>query len=384
MKTLSIHVPKLDQSTDLDITAKRVMNKCKYIPDNWIDKVVCALEEVRNKNEMNPSQDISNAHKKRKENIPEKLESLLEQLYGDDYEMQCALKDVLTICIERCNLELISANHALMAALSRILSDQGSISRKTVFIVIKIFYAIAEFEDFHQTLSKYRIGALIMSTIDMELRRVDQLAEDIMNKGNPIKQTPNRNGNVLFVCFQILLRLSDSKHIMHKMLVKDLHSFLIRALLGTYSKRCLDVTLSLMIRSTAYEEVVCDISVDNSIVPQLIQLLIFVEDINVAKKILCILFNLSFHYDNLTKMMDAGIMTTLAKCNRDLMNTQLFGILYHISAFKDLRKSISEDILTLMLPRIVAPKEDTWNEIASFLINVSRIRRFFLYFIFAF
>ena len=377
MKQVTIHTPNIGEDTDLNKVSYKVMSKCRYIPEKWIDKVTDALKELqlRNRNKNNDFDDDRSDISNDEERTSSQLETFLELLYSNDVDKQSALKGILALCMETRNLELILNDHPLISALSRILSDQGSNSRKIVFSVVKVFLAFSEFDDFHQNLSKYRIGALVVATVDLETRRAEQIERDALtdNKNWQRNGLNKRNENIMFFCFQFLLRISDSASVMHKMLKKKLAQMLFKALRSS-SKRLLDCVLIIMIRASIYKEVVDEMrKCTNSI--QLLVRLLSVDDKTIPMNTLRVLFNLSFDSGNLLNMMKAGIISMLAKNSRRLMKRKchFFGILYHMSSLDEIRNSNIFDSLTPFIVQYVltSSREGINTELAAFLINVS-------------
>lgn len=375
MKQVTIHTPNIGEGTNLNKVAYKVMNKCKYIPEKWIDKVTDALKElqlrIRNQSHhFDNNSDISN-HEERTSN---RLEMFLDLLYSSDVDKQSALKGILTLCMETRNLEVILNDHPLISAMSRILSDQSSNSRKIIFSVVKIFLAFSEFDDFHQSLSKYRIGALVVATVDLETRRADQVERDALTERQNLHRNGlKRNDNTLFFCLQILLRISDSTSVMQKMLKKKLVQMLFKALRSS-SKRLLDCVLILMIRASIYEEVIDEIGKCTDSIPLLVRLL-SVDDETIPMNTLRVIFNLSFDPGNLLNLMKADIIPVLANNIQRLMKrkSHYFGILYHMSTLDEIRKSIVFDSITPMILQYIltSSREGINTELAAFLINMT-------------
>lgn len=373
MKHITIHTPTIDHDSDFNTIAKRVMAKCKYIPEKWIDKVTDALRELQQKNRFQISVTDAMVNNDNWEDIiSDTLEKNLELLYGEEDEKQISLNETISLCKEPGNLRFISNHHPLMSALSRILSDKGSSSRKIVFLVVKIFLAFAEFEDFHQILSKYRVGLLIVNTINLEIMRTDQFEKDSMIQN--IQDGSMRSDNILFLCFQILTKLSDNEGIMRKMLKKNLAPMLVKALRSS-SRSCVESILTLMIRATGYEEVVHECNKNKCTILQLVRLLIS-QDENISMKALRVLYNLSFDYECLRNMLEADIIDVMMKSNqRKMTKKHFFGILYHLSCFDDIRQSLDFNVLIPPVFQYVlsSPKEGINPEMGAFIINVSKI-----------
>jgi hypothetical protein len=379
MKQVVIHVPKIDEDTDIVRVAHKAMKKCKYIPEKWIDKVAGVLQEIqlRNLHQSNNSEEFDSTSDF-EEGVSDRLESNLELLYGDEEDKNSALKNILSLCMDINNLEYILSDHPLMSALSRILSDPGACSSRVIFDVVKIFLSLADFPEFHEKISKYRIGASVIATIDLEVRRADHIEKDMVDRSKARQSDESsRSNNTLFICFQILIRLSDDSSIMRKMLRKNLTEMLLKSL-RSCSKRCLNSVLLLLIRATVYEEVVHEICIYESNRFPIMQLvyLLSANDNTISRNSLRVLFNLSFNEDALTKMVEANIIECLTLDKFRTMKSQTFGILYHISSFENMRNSmIFDPLIPIVLQSIPSNSKDhIVKELTGFLINVSHYK----------
>lgn len=378
MKQVVIHTPKIEGDTDIAKIGYRVMKKCKYIPEKWIDKVQDALREIQLRNLDTTSDDSNDNGEVNGERISNILESNLELLYGNEDDKISGLLNILSLCRDPSNLEIILDDHPLMSALSRILSDQGSYSNKIVFNVVKMFLTFADYVDFHPTVSKYRIGASIMKTIDLEIRRTDQIEKDTIDGSKRWQRKGlNKNDNILFFCFQILVRISDNMEILRKMLKKDLAQMLLKTLRSN-SKRCLDSILLLLIRATLFDEVVQEILIYQTLQSQIPPIQQFIRllsatDENISKNALRVLFNLSFNQAALSQMSEGNIVPSLGLRTFRSMRNFVFGILYHLSSFEMIRRSIIFEPLMPLITQSVSSlsNEHTGKEFIGFLINMS-------------
>jgi hypothetical protein len=346
------------------------------MPEKWTNQIIDALKQIQQRS-LNVDCDIEfkcGATSKNDEWVSIKLESNLELLYGDENEKQKALANILKLCMETRNLDLVVNDHSLMSALSRVLSDQASNSRNIVYGVVKIFLSLADFEDFHDIITKYRIGVLVVGAIHLEVRRTDQIESDSLQKSVDWQ----RNGliineNILFICFQILYRITDNEHVLLKVLRKKIAPMLCNALRSS-SNRLLNITLILLLRATIYEEVIDQIKKEDKYCISMLVSLLTANDVSIARNALWVVFNLSFDDTNLLNMKQASIVDNLVKNNKVLMKSthRYFGIIYHLSSHEEICKSLRfEDFIAIVGQCVLSKKTDIPHECAAFIINVS-------------
>ena len=376
-RQFSIHTPELNEDTDVVNIAYRIIKQCQYIPEKWLDKVVDALKEIQFRtihgtNILNDSDLSSDAR------ISNRLEANLELLYGGDDARLSSLEDILTVCMDLQNLELVVYDDPLMSALSRLLSDHTERSDMITFLLLKIFLLLADFDDFHESLSKYRIGISIMSIIEMELKPVDQMTvENNEFSEEEHESESNKFENTLLLCCEILLRLSDNTSTMTKMLKKNLTGMLLSALLHCSMSPCLLCILKLLVRATVYSEVVSEIDCSKLFLSPIFLLVRLISSrcYEIGKHAMKVLHNLSFNYDALCKMVDADVIPKLIGCRQPIH----FGILYHMSSFDEFKSSSKLEPLAKYTANIFQSytKNNVPREFFAFLINVSFMNNLF-------
>ncbi len=341
MKQFKIHTPELNEDTDIVNVAYKITKQCKYIPEKWLNKVVDVLKEIQFRT-MHHTINVNDSDLSSDARISNRLEANLELLYGSDEDRVSSLEDTLTICMDVQNIELVVYDDPLMSALSRLLSDHVENAAKTTFNLLKIFLLLADYDDFHESLSKHRIGLSIISIIDLELKRAEHLRAETaqnLNVEEGCQSESNRVDNILLLCCEILLRLSDNCSTLVKMLKKNLAGMLLFALPHCCKCQWLLSLLKLLTRATEYAEVVAEIESSQAFLSPIIFLvrLISSSDDEIVEYSMKVLHNLSFNYNALSQMIQADIIHKLITYPKH--QRKAFGILYHGSTFVDLLPS---------------------------------------------
>ena len=115
------------------------------------------------------------------------IEDCLELLYGGEDDIKDKIEGsakILKMCCHVRNLEQFLRNHQLVSALSRVLRDDFAKSAELSFNICRIFLAFANFKEMHHILSNHRIGSMVMTILDLELRRSRKLHEKIFDDIN--------------------------------------------------------------------------------------------------------------------------------------------------------------------------------------------------------
>lgn len=311
------------------------------------------------------------------------IDHLLESMYGSNEDKIAATSSILFLCKESSNLEIIVQHHPILSALSRVLSDELVCSAHLTFHLGQIFLAMSNFEEFHSYLSGYRVGSLMMSTIELEIRRSELVERDAIMEtrdGEQKQRVHNmmikRHENIIFVCLSVLVHLSDNLNVARKMLKKGLVSMLLKCL-HIRSRRCLQIIVILLKRVTIFEEVVCEIVENNRAISILVSFL-STGDQKLVKLSMRVLFNLSFNKRCQSKMIDTQICHSLVSLLRQSFTRAIaLRLLYHISTEKEKIEYLwtsGSFVSTIMQLILNFPQKRVAKELGALAINVSGVR----------
>jgi len=307
----------------------------------------------------------------------------LESMYGSNEDKTAATSSILSLCKESSNLEIIVQHHPILSALSRVLSDESVCSAHLTFHLGQIFLAISNFEELQPYLSGYRVGSLMMSAIELEIRRSEHVEYDavIKSQDEELKWKQGeyimtgRRDNILFVCLSVLVRLSDNLNVARKMLKKGLVSMLIKCL-QRRSQRCLQTVVILLKRISIFEEVVCEI-VESSEVIRILVSFLSSRDQKLVKSSMGVLFNLSFNKYCRSRMLDAHVFHSLVSLLKN-SSTRVVSLrlIYHISTEKEKIKCLwtsGQFVATIMQLILNFPQKCVAKELGALAINASAV-----------
>lgn len=188
----------MNSKTDVAALAREVVDKCDLIHKSQLSDVeqiiyylkkrkdpgdsgVSSLKSatVRSKSEARPV-DRGDADKASIRNIDEYIELLYEELperiRGSAYILQLARNPD--------NLEELEKNEAVLSALSRVLREDWRKSLDLSTNIIYTFFCFSTYTHFHSVIVQYKIGSLCMDVIEHELKRYEQMKQDLDKRKN--------------------------------------------------------------------------------------------------------------------------------------------------------------------------------------------------------
>jgi len=308
------------------------------------------------------------------------IDDCLESIYGSKEDKITATSNILILCKNSRNLEVIVQHHPIMSAMSRVLSDESDCSIHLTFRLGQIFLAISNFEELHSFLSNYRVGSLILSMVYLEVERKEDYGYDtFMYKNEREHYQVNQNimmyrhDNILFVYLSVLIRFSDTLVIVRKMLKKGLTSILLNSL-HRESQLCIQTVVILLKRVSIFEEVVYEIA-DHSKAINVIISFLFTSEQNIVKSSIRLLFNLSYNDRCRKQMVQSNALCPLVLLlQNSLTRTNSLRLIYHISAEKENRKCLwtSGQVVAAIMQLILnSPIKCIAKELGALAINAS-------------
>ena len=233
-----------------------------------------------------------------------------------------------------------------MSAMSRLIGDDSICSSDLTFNLGRICLAISSVRKHHKLLSKHGIGSLIISVVQLEVKRKNLL----MNSdypgvtGGEISVGTRRNDNILYVYLSILAEFSVDMSTFQKMLKRDITPLLLSCV-TTASRECLYVVLLLLKRASMYEEEVMIMKdwEQVNLVETFVKLLLMNDDVQISALVTSILYNLSFKRFFREQMLRAKQLNILMLSHSDSKSRgDVWKIIYQFTVDRDLRILISK------------------------------------------
>lgn len=215
-----IRLKTLNNKTDVAALAKEVVEKCDLIHKSQLSDVEQIIYYLKNRKDPGESKvsslksatvrsksearavDKTDTDKASIRNIDEYIELLYEELperiRGSGYILQLARNPD--------NLEELEKNEAVLSALSRVLREDWRKSLDLSTNIIYTFFCFSTYTHFHSVIVQHKIGSLCMDGIEHELKRYDQMKQDLERRKNAengkselIKSQDNLDGTIMNV-----------------------------------------------------------------------------------------------------------------------------------------------------------------------------------------
>ena len=96
--------------------------------------------------------------------------------------------------------------------------------------ILYVFYSFSHFSQFHEIITKFKVGLVVMEAIAYEEKRREKIQSTKKKKKSDKNEKITKQENLLYVCFRILLNLAENIDIESKMRKRGLIPHLVNAL----------------------------------------------------------------------------------------------------------------------------------------------------------
>eukprot|EP00292_Cryptomonas_paramecium_P004280 CAMPEP_0113720002 /NCGR_PEP_ID=MMETSP0038_2-20120614/36189_1 /TAXON_ID=2898 /ORGANISM="Cryptomonas paramecium" /LENGTH=669 /DNA_ID=CAMNT_0000648559 /DNA_START=27 /DNA_END=2033 /DNA_ORIENTATION=+ /assembly_acc=CAM_ASM_000170 len=316
----------------------------------------------------------------------DKLETYLEMLYEE--AMEDKIKGtfmILQLVRDPDNLEILAANEQFLGALTRIFREEARKSMDLVINIVYIFFAFSNFSSFHEVITTYKVGDMVLKVVELEIKR-DQIRKEEMEKkkkelspeelekeNRRHKITEKKQDKLLYVCLHVLLNLAEDIGVERKMKKRGVTQILVR-MLHRKSPELLLLSVTFLKKLSIFQENKDEMR-ESNVATQVLKLLAQ-KDINDATCMagLRLLLNLSFDLEirsQLVKEQAIGKMVELLK--KPVFRQVALKLLYQIS-IDDKHKSMFTytDSLPLLVNMLLSsPENNTDKTLLALAINLA-------------
>lgn len=244
-----IKVQSLNSSTDVNGLAKEVIHQCKLIPSSRVNEVQQLLSYLQQRPDK-PQNEKKNEKKNEKyEDISDilcqtdekasmgKIESYIELLYEEVEKKITGTTLILQLAKNHENLQDLSQNEALIGVLYRVLREDGRRHFALAINITFIFFYLASYSTFHQVLTRFKVGSLLMEIIRWELQRFEQWDSELKSGHyeedgllRKIQTALLQQTMLIRTSCYILLHLSEDPSVEDKMRKKGMVQLLVKTL----------------------------------------------------------------------------------------------------------------------------------------------------------
>ena len=319
----------------------------------------------------------------------EKIDDYMEQLYGGENDLADKIKgsyNVLQLCRNVGNLESLIQNMQLMSALSRVLADDYKRSTELSFNLVRVFLSFSNFMEMHSILANYKVGAMTMKVVELEIKRSEHRKEErervLMEGGKEARNSASENKDrvlaarqdkLLFVALHLLINLAEDVSVEKKMVKKSMAKMLTQCL-DRKTPDCAMLIITFLRKLSIFEDNVKAMS--DPEIKTIYHLAKYVpcSHNKLTTAVLRLLFNLSFDAMCRTRMIEAGFLNKLVDLLKKApFRAKTIKILYHLSSDPPTRTLLASTDFTPILMQLIInfPHDIVAKELASLAVNVS-------------
>eukprot|EP00232_Nephroselmis_pyriformis_P016886 CAMPEP_0182884136 /NCGR_PEP_ID=MMETSP0034_2-20130328/18803_1 /TAXON_ID=156128 /ORGANISM="Nephroselmis pyriformis, Strain CCMP717" /LENGTH=702 /DNA_ID=CAMNT_0025017309 /DNA_START=48 /DNA_END=2152 /DNA_ORIENTATION=+ len=363
---------KVRPDSKLQKLAEEIVDKCKFIPGSKLMVVEDLLQQLQVRQAGMASSRDEEAEmdnlKERRNSVMEQsqmaqgskgghqwspedaeLESMdgyLEMLYEDSMEDKIKATFYISCLSRRTEyLEALLSHGTVFGALSRTLKEDGKKSIDLCINIMSVFFSLSNFSLFHQVILENQIGNMAMTLIDLEIKRSELRAnedesytkvpkrsaagEELSEKQQRVMNVIRKQDRLLYVCFYMLLNLSEDVSVERKMKKKNVTVYLVK-MLERNNVELLILCVTFLKKLSIYKENKEKMS-ECGIVDKLAQFVPVRHDVLLIS-VLRLLHNLSFDSGMRDDMVRNGLIPKCVELMRLPQYQQVvMALLYHIS-----------------------------------------------------
>jgi len=364
-----IKLTSLSLDSDVQMVAQDVIDKCKLLSNSKLPLVMQTIEQILQRaqggarSEEEDGEWESNWNESNRQAMDrfmgesqseglfdssahsislDKLESYLEMLYEDS--MEDKIKGtffILQLVRDPDNLEHLIQNEQFLGVLTRLFREEANKSMDLVINIVYILFAFSNFSSFHESMTEYKMGDMVVKVIELELKRDQHRKEEfdkrkaklgpeeLEKETKKLKITEKKQDKLLYVCFHVLLNMAEDINVERKMKKRGITKMLV-GMLKRRSPELLLLTIAFLKKLSIFKENKdemreCNIAAD---------LLNFVPAASdeMTMAVLRLMLNLSFDTGIRTQLVKDGIIPKLVKLLKKAHFRHVaLKLLYHIS-----------------------------------------------------
>nr|CDJ89894.1 Kinesin-associated domain containing protein [Haemonchus contortus] len=362
---LTINLRDLNEDVDIHLLADVVMEKCALIPEGMRQELEQILFYLQNRNKRARSaSSISSAEYGSgttalsgfsvRADMSE-IDSYIELFYEDTAEKNRGALNILELTKTTANLEVLIENETLIGALARVFREDWKKNFELATTIIRIFVQFSYYNQFQATLSHHKIGALCMNAMEYEIKRGELWAAEAKNEdektARKCRLAIRKQQKLLAACITLLTNLAHDINVELKMVRRDIVPMLLRCLSMRDSAELTLATVQFLLKLSIFEENKTTMEQGN-IIGKLLQLFP-IDDIELRKAVIRLLFNLSFDAKSRRRMVSEGLLAHVAPLIES--DAKALNLLYQLSVnddakamltFTDAMQLLMRDLLT--------------------------------------
>ncbi|VDO21634.1 unnamed protein product, partial [Haemonchus placei] len=341
-----INLRDLNEDVDIHLLADVVMEKCALIPEGMRQELEQILFYLQNRNKRASksgsvmvyyiffvsSRDFGfHFANLGLALITGCFQSYIELFYEDTAEKNRGALNILELTKTTANLEVLIENETLIGALARVFREDWKKNFELATTIIRIFVQFSYYNQFQATLSHHKIGALCMNAMEYEIKRGELWAAEAKNEdektARKCRLAIRKQQALLAACITLLTNLAHDINVELKMVRRDIVPMLLRCLSMRDSAELTLATVQFLLKLSIFEENKTTMEQGN-IIGKLLQLFP-IDDIELRKAVIRLLFNLSFDAKSRRRMVSEGLLAHVAPLIES--DAKALNLLYQLS-----------------------------------------------------
>lgn len=289
-----IKLTSLSLDSDVTMVAQDVVDKCKLLSNSKLPLVVQAIQHILQRAQGGARDDEddveweSNMHESKRGALArfmgqaqesaafdssqhgsislDQLDSYLEMLYEDSMEEK--IKGtflILQLVRDPDNLEVLIQNDQFLGVVTRLFREEANKSMDLVINIVYILFAFSNFSSFHETMTQYKMGDMVVKVIELEVKRQQHrkddfekrkatlAGEDLEKETKKLKITEKKQDKLLYVCFHVLLNMAEDINVERKMKKRGITKMLV-GMLKRKSPELLLLTIAFLKKLSIFKE----------------------------------------------------------------------------------------------------------------------------------
>ncbi|EFO97552.1 CRE-KAP-1 protein [Caenorhabditis remanei] len=321
-----IHLKEMSPEVDIHALSNVVLQKCLFIPAtsrSQLEQVLYFLQKrgtPRNSARSRSSSAVS--FDRRPLPTPlnvdlEKVDEYIECFYGEtSAEKNKGALALHELSKNPQNLTPLVNNETLMMALARVFREDWKKHFEVGTNIMNLFVNMSKFSMFHGILLHHKIGSLCVSAIEHETKRYDLWIADMKKADSEtqkkLKIAIRKQSMLLAACITLLTNLATDISVELKMVRRNLVSYLVKCLqMSSESPNALTIaTVRFLLKLSIFDEN-RQVMEQNVTVEKLLKLFP-IQDPELRKAVIMLLFNFSFDPKNMPKMVNGGLVPHMA------------------------------------------------------------------------
>lgn len=364
-----IHLKEMSPDVEIRALSNVILQKCLFIPAtsrSQLEQVLFFIQKRGNPKISARSRSSSAVSFDRRPlqapmNVDlEKVDEYMECFYGEtsaEKNKGAQALYELSKCAQ--NLTQLVNNETLMMALARVFREDWKKHFEVATNIMNFFVNMSKFSMFHGILLHHKIGSLCVNAMEHETKRYDLWVADMkkadMETQKKLKVAIRKQAMLLAACVTLLTNLATDISVELKMVRRNLVTLLIKCLqMSTDSLSPLTTaTIKFLLKLSIFEENKT-LMEQNGTIEKILKLFP-IQDPELRKASIMLLFNFSFDSKNLPKMVNGGLVPHMASLIEN--DNKALNMLYLLSCNDDAKAMLAyTDAIQLLMRDVLSGK----------------------------